>query len=80
MVYRNGKERSQRPREQLHEELTTDMHYEFVDDEISYIDFCTLAVYGAINRGFTKEEALKRYNMTEEYYDANIERCLHLDW
>lgn len=68
------------PSEQLHEELTTDMQYEFVDDEISYIDFCTLAVYGAMNRGLTKEEALKRYNMTAEYYDANIERCFKLDW
>lgn len=68
------------PSEQLHEELTTDMHYEFVDDEISYIDFCTLAVYGAMNRGLTKQAALKRYDMTAEYYDANIECCLHLDW
>ncbi len=62
------------------EELTTEMHYEFVDDSISKFDFTVLAMKGAINRGLSKKEALAKYQMTEREYDENIERCLGLDF
>jgi len=62
------------------DELTTEMQYEFVSDEISHEDFKVFAVSGAIKRGLSKEEALARYKMTEEYYDANIERVMKLDF
>lgn len=60
----------------MKEELTTAMHEEFIGDEISHDDLRVMGVYGAMNRGFSKKDALARYNMSEEYYDANVERVL----
>ena len=58
------------------EELTTKMHYEFVEGEISKRDFDIMSVYGAISRGVPKQEALDEHGMSAEEYDANIERVL----
>ena len=58
------------------EELTTDMHYEFFEGEMSKRDFYIFAVSGAISRGVPKQEALKKYGISEDEYDANIERVL----
>ena len=44
---------------QRKEELTTEMHSEFIGDEIPKIDLYVMGVYGAIARGVTIEEALK---------------------
>lgn len=58
------------------EELTTAMHCEFIGDEIDSSDLEVMAVYGAMKRGLTKQEALAQYQMTEEFYDSNIDRVL----
>lgn len=60
----------------MKEELTTRMHFEFLGEEISEFDLSIMSVYGAIQRGLTKEEALKSNGVTEEDYDANVERVL----
>ena len=31
---------------------------------------------GAMNRGATKAEALKKYGLSEEYFDKNVERVM----
>lgn len=59
------------------DELTTEMHAEMMEDEIPYEDMMILGVLGAMNRGITKEEALRRYGITEEEYDNNIDRVLN---
>lgn len=58
------------------EELTTDMHYEFIGMEISKFDLHIMGVYGAVSRGMPLEEALEKYELTQEQYEANIERVL----
>lgn len=58
------------------EELTTEMHSEFLGDEIPKKDLYIMAVYGAIRRGVPMAEALKKYDLTEEEYNANIKRVL----
>lgn len=62
------------------EELTTDMHFEFLEDmgtdRLSYFVF---AARGAMNRGLSKAEALKRYGLSEAVYDAEIDRVLSTD-
>lgn len=61
------------------EELDTAQHYEFVGDHdgVSEFDFRVFACSGAISRGLSKNKALKKYNLTEEEYDKNIERVLN---
>lgn len=61
---------------QRKEELTTEMHSEFIGDEISKIDLYVMGVYGAIARGVTIEEALKKYGLSREEYETNIDRVL----
>ncbi|MCR4766184.1 MAG: hypothetical protein K5856_08455 [Bacteroidaceae bacterium] len=58
------------------DELTTAMHEEFIGDEIPHLDLQVMGVFGAIRRGLTKQQALEKYELTEEVYDANIERVL----
>lgn len=60
----------------MKDELTTEMHWEFMADEMSREDFLVMAVVGAMNRGATKSEALKKYGLSEEYYDENYERVM----
>ncbi|MFG6385765.1 MAG: hypothetical protein K1V80_04760 [Muribaculaceae bacterium] len=61
---------------QRKEELTTEMHSEFIGDEIPKIDLYVMGVYGAIARGVTIEEALKKYGLSREEYETNIDRVL----
>lgn len=58
------------------EELTTEMHSEFIGKEIPKLDLYVMSVYGAIARGATLDEALKKYGLTKEQYEANIDRVL----
>lgn len=60
----------------MQDELTTEMHWEFMQDEMTREDFLVMAVVGAMNRGATKAEALKKYGITEEFYEANYERVM----
>lgn len=58
------------------EELTTDMHAEFIGKEIPKFDLYVMGVYGAVARGVSLEDALKKYGLTREQYEANVERVL----
>lgn len=64
------------------EELDTMQHYEFIGDHdgVSEFDFRVAAAFGAMNRGVPRMRALRKYNLTEEEYDKNIERVLKADW
>lgn len=46
-------------------------------DEIPLEDLKIMGVYGAIRRGVAKATALKKYGITEDFYDANYERVLN---
>ena len=61
----------------MKEELTTLMHAEFMEGEMSRFDLIVYAVSGAIERGIPKVEALKRYGISEKEYDENIDRVLN---
>lgn len=58
------------------EELTTEMHSEFIGDEIPKFDLYVMGVYGAVARGIPLTEALAKYNLTREQYESNIDRVL----
>lgn len=58
------------------EELTTDMHSEFIGKEIPKFDLYVMGVYGAVARGMMLEDALNKYGLTREQYEANIDRVL----
>ncbi len=60
----------------MQDELTTEMHWEFMQGEMTREDFLVMAVRGAMNRGATKAEALKKYSLSEEYFDSNVERVM----
>jgi len=59
------------------DEFTTKMHAELLGDEIPYEDLLILAVYGATQRGISLEEALKKYGISKEEYENNIDRALN---
>jgi hypothetical protein len=50
------------------EELTTAMHAEFMEGEISAHDMKIMGVYGAIGAGSSKSDALKKYGISEKEY------------
>lgn len=58
------------------EEFTTEMHSELLEGEIPYFDLKVMGVYGAVARGVSLADALKRYKMTHEQYEQNIGRVL----
>lgn len=58
------------------EELTTEMHSEFLGKEISQLDLKVMGVYGAVARGVSLDDALERYGLTREQYEQNVERVL----
>ena len=58
------------------EELTTDMHSEFIGSEIPKLDLYVMGVYGAVARGVSLDDALKKYGLTREQYEANKNRVL----
>ena len=60
----------------MKEELTAEMHYDFMKRDVSRFDFKVFAVEGDIRQGKSKEEACKRRGITVEEFDANIERVL----
>ena len=62
----------------MQDEFTTEMHWEFMEGEMTREDFLVMAVVGAMNRGATKAQALKKYGLSEEYFDANVERVMML--
>ena len=45
-------------------------------DDIGVLDTKVMGVFGAIRRGLCKEEALKKYELSEKDYDENIDRVL----
>ena len=58
------------------EELTTEMHSEFLGKEIPKLDLTVMGVYGAIARGVPIDAALQRYGLTLEQYEQNVDRVL----
>ena len=50
------------------EELTTEMHSEFIGEEIPKLDLYVMGVYGAVARGLPLAEALNRYGLTRKQY------------
>lgn len=58
------------------EELTTDMHGEFIGHEINGLDLKVMGVYGAVSRGVDLQEALKEYDISEAIYNRNLDRVL----
>ncbi len=60
------------------DELTTEMHAEFMEGEMTPYEMRVCGVYGAMGRGWSKKEALERYGLTEKEYDDNIDRVLKL--
>ena len=58
------------------EELTTEMHSEFIGKEIPKLDLYVIGVYGAVARGLSLDEALKKYGLTREQYEKNVDRVL----
>ena len=63
--------------ERSNDELTTEMHYELLEGEVSHFDLMVYAASGAICGGMSKENACKKYNITVEEYDSNIDRVLN---
>lgn len=51
--------------------------FSLVADDIGVADTKVMGVFGAIRRGVTKEEALKKYGLSEKEYDDNIDRVLN---
>lgn len=62
------------------EELTTDMHGDFLDDYIPRKDLYVLSVVGAMNRGVSKDVACRIHGISVEYFDKNRERVLSTDY
>ncbi len=58
------------------EELTTEMHSEFIGKEIPKLDLYVMGVYGAVARGLSLDEALEKYGLTREQYEKNVDRVL----
>ena len=52
------------------DELTTAMHAELMEGEATVQEMKYLGVCGAMNRGLTKEQALRKYGISEEEYDT----------
>ena len=50
--------------------------FDLLCDEHSVEDVKVMGVFGAVKRGLSKVDALAKYDLSEEYYDANIERVL----
>lgn len=59
------------------DEKVYDEAFELMADEVGVFDTKVMGVFGAMRRGATKEEALKKYGLTEKEYDDNINRVLN---
>lgn len=64
----------------MQEELTTDMHAEFIGDYIPIDDLHLMGVFGRIRRGVSKEEACRFYGVSVADYEKNIDRVLSADY
>lgn len=71
------KECGQRYKKQTEEVPTYDEAFGLTADEVGVYDTKVMGVFGAMRRGATKEEALKKYGLTEKEYDDNIDRVLN---
>lgn len=60
----------------MKEEFTTKMHSELIGKEISESDFKIMGIFGAIRRGFSLQEACKKYDVDENYYLKNYKRVI----
>lgn len=54
-----------------------DAAFDLMCDEVGALDAKVMGVYGAMVRGISKGDALAKYGLTEEQYDANVERVLN---
>lgn len=61
----------------MQDELTTEMHAEFLEGEISAFDLRIMGVYGYVSRIGSLKDALKRYSLTKEEYEANVKRVMN---
>lgn len=60
-----------------HQDNIYNEDFSLMADDIGITDTKVMGVFGAIRRGTTKEEALKKYGLTEKGYDDNIDRVLN---
>lgn len=60
-----------------HQDSIYNEDFSLMADEVGVTDTKVMGVFGAIRRGATKEEALKKYGLTEKEYDDNIDRVLN---
>jgi len=56
------------------DELTTAMHAELMEGEMSKEELFVWAVYGAMRRGIPKEEACRKYGFTVDEWDEKFEK------
>lgn len=65
----------------MNKELTNkgedDAAFDLSCDEFGILDTKIMGVFGAMQRGISKEEALAKYKLTEQEYDTNVERVLN---
>lgn len=54
-----------------------DAAFDLVCDDYGALDARVMGVYGAMVRGLSKADALAKYGLSEEQYDANVERVLN---
>ena len=64
------------PNHEYPENLTTAMHGELLEDEYSQFEMSIMGVYGRMKRGYSKQEALEHYGLTEEQYDSNVDAVM----
>lgn len=50
--------------------------FSMMADDIGILDSKVMGVFGAMRRGLSKEDALKKYELFEKDYDENIDRIL----
>lgn len=60
-----------------HQDSIYNEDFSLMADEVGVTDTKVMGVFGAIRHGATKEEALKKYGLTEKEYDDNIDRVLN---
>lgn len=53
------------------------IHRDLLGQKERELDLNVMAVFGAMARGLSKKEALKKYKISEEDYDSNIDRVLN---
>lgn len=55
---------------------STPASFDLLLDEMPELHVRALGVYGRMRRGYSKEEALEHYGISEEEYDAVIDEAL----